>query len=695
MEENNFKIPEQSELIIRDNREIIVPEGIRFISDWKNYSLAWFQFQHILDKKIPGCGYTEYCIRSRIPIILCSPRKILLENKSEQHPEVFYFKNELEKDLEMDKDLTKTDKSNDESSETQEDENKRLEAYKKLRKDLLDYLNDCQTYFLTKTPKILVTYDSFRLVKEILLKENKLKLFYIVVDEFQSIFIDSRFKSTTEMEFVNQLKDLQKVCYVSATPMIDSYLKDIPEFSELPYYEFNWTEEDSTRAIKPDLKVRVTKSITTKAVEIIQTYKEGNFEKAVSKDNEGNIQTIESKEAVFYVNSVNNIISIINRAKLTSEECNILCSKTDKNEKRIKTRLPKGFSIGRVPLKGEVHKMFTFCTRTVYLGADFYSTNARSFIFSDANSECLAVDISLDLPQILGRQRDLSNPWKNRAEFYYKTMGKKKETTREAFEQIIAEKRKITDDLIRSYKASPDDAKLSLAKTYKKMARAFNYKDNYVAVNEHGGNSLVPILNNLVLIAERRAFDIQQVDYKDRFSVFNTIADEGMIPDKSLKRIEMITKFFKESRDFPNKMKLLCETDLTDLERGVLLDQLPLTYKNYYETIGPERCKALGYNKTDLEKEYSDLQFDKSKLQEEIYKIFLVNCKYSKSWIKETLSSIYSSLGYNKTPKANDLEQYFEIKLCKVLDKTTGKSDNGFKIIKLKEKQEDDICDKD
>ena len=117
--------------------------------------------------------------------------------------------------------------------------------------------------------------------------------------------------------------------------------------------------------------------------------------------------------------------------------------------------------------------------------------------------------------------------------------------------------------------------------------------------------------------------------------------------------------------------------------------------KNYYETIGPERCKALGYNKTDLEKEYSDLQFDKSKLQEEIYKIFLVNCKYSKSWIKETLSSIYSSLGYNKTPKANDLEQYFEIKLCKVLDKTTGKSDNGFKIIKLKEKQEDDICDKD
>ena len=64
--------------------------------------------------------------------------------------------------------------------------------------------------------------------------------------------------------------------------------------------------------------------------------------------------------------------------------------------------------------------MFTFCTRTVYLGADFYSDNARSFILSDANIDCLAVDISLDLPQILGRQRSLTNPWKDSAEFYFK-----------------------------------------------------------------------------------------------------------------------------------------------------------------------------------------------------------------------------------------------------------------------------------
>ncbi|MBP5709228.1 MAG: hypothetical protein J6W61_05650, partial [Bacteroidales bacterium] len=150
---------------------------------------------------------------------------------------------------------------------------------------------------------------------------------------------------------------------------------------------------------------------------------------------------------------------------------------------------------------------------------------------------------------------------------------------------------------------------------------------------------------------------------------------------------DFLIKFFKESKDFPNKMKLLCEADLTDLERGILLDQLPITYKNYYETIGPDRCKALGYNKTDLEKEYSNLQFDKSKLRDSIYKEFQINFRYSKSETKEKLNIIYSEIGYNKTPKASDLEEYFELKECKVLNSDTGKRDAGFEIIKIKKRR--------
>lgn len=97
--------------------------------------------------------------------------------------------------------------------------------------------------------------------------------------------------------------------------------------------------------------------------------------------------------------------------------------------------------------------MFTFCTRTTYLGADFYSDNARSVILSDANVDCLAVDISLDLPQILGRQRLTENPWKNSAEFYYKSLTDKNKNkmTEEKFNAVIAEKKRMTESLLQTW----------------------------------------------------------------------------------------------------------------------------------------------------------------------------------------------------------------------------------------------------
>ena len=142
---------------------------------------------------------------------------------------------------------------------------------------------------------------------------------------------------------------------------------------------------------------------------------------------------------------------------------------------------------------------------------------------------------------------------------------------------------------------------------------------------------------------------------------------------------------FHSLNNFPAKMKLLCTTDLTDDCIKSVLNYLPLTYKLYYETLGPERCYAQGYNKTYLEREYKDMQFDKSQLRDEIYNIFEVGKRYIRSEVKETLKNLYTSLGYNKIPKANDLEKYFEIRSCQITNKETGKKDHSFEIIKRKE----------
>ena len=53
--------------------------------------------------------------------------------------------------------------------------------------------------------------------------------------------------------------------------------------------------------------------------------------------------------------------------------------------------------------------------------------------------------------------------------------------------------------------------------------------------------------------------------------------------------------------------------------------------------------------------------------------------------VKSILEDIYKEENYNKTPKASDLENYFEVKTCKfveVQEDGTKKSVNGYKLVK-------------
>ena len=659
-----------------NKEKIIVPGNIRYISDWKEFRLLGFP--HILDKKIPGCGFTEYCITNNQNTIVCSPRRLLLENKKDQHSkDVYYFRSELDKSLNIDKDLLTNTVPKDDFICLE-----RKYALDNMKDSLMNYINARRFYCLPI--KLIVTYDSFRLLKEILISEGLFNDFYVIVDEFQSIFTDSRFKSNTELDFINHLKNVQLLCFVSATPMIDEYLEQLDQFKDLPYYELDWETESPGRVLRPDLKVRVIKSVIEQSVEIIKSYKSGKFESAVDIDINGNINEVVSTEAVIYVNSVKNIISIIKKAGLLPEEVNILCANTPDNQAKLNRIAGKGkYIIGKVPLKGEPHKMFTLCTRTVYLGADFYSTCARTFILSDANIETLAVDITLDLPQILGRQRLKENPWKNRAELYFKSITKKNKVTREDFDLYISNKLSRTNNLLSAYSTSAtSEVKRDLAEHYQKAAKTFNYKDDYVAVNTHGGKDLYPVKNELVIISEKRAFDIQQIDYADRFTVFNKLIETGIISNNLRKFVEN----FNTLPGFYEKMKAICESDFSENERMMILEQVPILYKNLYLQMGSERLKANSYNITFIKKEVMSYENNSNiDIRSEILKSFDIGRRYSLAEIKAILGDIYNNVNYIATPKASDLSNYFELKSVKFFDIKLNKSVNGYEILKKRD----------
>ena len=674
--------------MINKLNDYVVPRGIRFISelgtDFRFYKLP---VKCIINKQLPGCGFTEYCLRGPENVILCSPRKMLLKNKKDQHGrEVYLIVNELEKEVAVDKDLSKVDKSQAFIDTLKEMVHGKDTVYNRLMNEIKDYLGERK--YLGKPAKILVTYDSYRIVKDILTSLGIFQSFYTIIDEFQTILHDSKFKSDTELDFLYHLQQSHSALFVSATPMLEEYLNMLDEFDGLPYINMDWGKEDSTRVLRPSLKVLTMKSVGTKLPEIIQSYKDGNFERAIRMVN-GYPREIISDEAVFYVNSVNHITSIIKKCELKPEEVNILCSDTPDNQKRIQRKLGKKFKIGEVPLEGEKPKMFTFCTRTVYLGADFYSLCARSFIFSDSNIDSLAVDISEDLPQILGRQRLFANPWKNEAIFYYRSTCDYRKISQKEFDKEIERKKRATNNLLRSFESAPDDAKFDLAEKYQKDAKASNYKDDYIAVNEHQGGTLIPVLNNLVLVNEIRAFRIQQIDYKDRFTVFSTIHNSLSSDDIINQRVSEFLEQYQKLGTFKAKLRYLCEFGFNDNVISIVLDQIGEhdNIKSYYTALGPQKLRALGYDRYKIEKELGIVTFSYELLESTIYNEFKVGDKLTLSGIKDRLGYLYSSINYTAVPKATDLEKFFEVRPIVIYEKKDNgsrKQIKGYELLKKK-----------
>jgi hypothetical protein len=118
------------------------------------------------------------------------------------------------------------------------------------------------------------------------------------------------------------------------------------------------------------------------------------------------------------------------------------------------------------------------------------------------------------------------------------------------------------------------------------------------------------------------------------------------------------------------------------------LEQIPITFKNYYNLLGPVTLKACGYNRTNIRKKLEINQSNEKKFEDllnMIYDNFLIGQKYLLSNIKLLLGDIYKKSNYIASPKASDLEKYFEVKLFKITNKETRKRVPGYEILKKKD----------
>ena len=298
------------------------------------------------------------------------------------------------------------------------------------------------------------------------------------------------------------------------------------------------------------------------------------------------------------------------------------------------------------------------------------------------------------MPQILGRQRLFENPWKNNATFYYRTTADYREMKESDFNNILERKNKDTENLLQAYKEVSDNSiRYTLARKYQLSIKSDNYRNDYVAVNkiitDTGDIILKPVINQLVKVNEIRAFRIQQIDYRDRFSVFSSVHSR-LTPDDIINRD--VTRFlciYETYTTIHDKLKMLCEYPVQKEVIELVLHQISDSdeIKSYYLSLGPKKLKSLGYNVTKIKRELGIVIFSLELLNNTIHLNFNPGEKYTLSELKVKLGELYEKINYIATPKAKDLEDYFEVKSIVMYEKKedgTRKQVRGYELLKRK-----------
>lgn len=634
-----------------EKKTISIPEGVYYLGDYPGLVAQLPQGRYILNKVMTGCGATTMFLGDNVPTVLCSPRRELIRCKAESSD----FKG-------------------------------LVHAFGANSADVMCRINDMKQYVtnhaptpynIVPPPKILVTYDSAKHVMQGLKEMGLPNQFRFVVDEFQTLFTDAAFRGDVEAEFMENLQYIPNVVYLSATPYIEKYLDYLDEFNALPYVELVWP--DSSKHVTTIHKERYHNGSQAQTIaDIINKYKSrGCFEE--SMDPYGNVQY--ATEAVFFVNDISFILSTVKKNGLTPKDTNIICADNDENKARLKK---EGFSIGHAPAKDMQHPTYTFVTKASFEGTDFYSPCAYTYIFSNVKQETLGVDISLDLPQIMGRQRLDTNPFRYSATLFFRTTMSFSPEEEQRYMNKIKTKEDQTKYIVNDFANCKDERmKEYNARKYRNSQKAEKYQYDYVSVvDDKSKNDPKVVFNKYVMLNEIRAWEVQRSQYVDDTYVMGAVDDAFRLSTPATQ--ELVRQFLSDfNGPFEKKMKMYAEFLEAHPEckyelQGCVV--IPNSIKNYYIVLGYNRLKSLSWKEINIQVELNMVSGTIDDMGEVILKTFTQEW-YSLSEAKQMLQSIYDQYSPGKTAKATDLKKYLKCKMSKRVSSVSGIRENGYLIL--------------
>ena len=287
----------------------------------------------------------------------------------------------------------------------------------------------------------------------------------------------------------------------------------------------------------------------------------------------------------------------------------------------------------------------------------------------------------------MGRQRLEENPWKREATvFITLKLGR---LTKEIFEKTLEEKLNKTKYYLKLYDMSSQE--LGEEKNFIDLIdiniKALRYSKDYVSIDSHSGKSPKLAFNNIVLVSDMRAFEVQQIDYANRFTVFSELEQQNFSVTMNNDKVRNLLSDYQKLTVFEDRMKFLYEVlekNKGDKELSKsLVESFPTEFQGYFNVLSMKEIRSTSFRKARLEAIIKNKLAikDAERLMQKLDENFVVGKFYTKAVAKEILGKIFDEIGYKKKAKASMLSEWYNIKHTTQYDSNSKTSVSGILII--------------
>lgn len=529
---------------------------------------------------------------------------------------------------------------------------------------------------LKNTKKYIVTYDSLPRLCKFINPAN----FHLLVDEVQVLI---RYAGVFKIKVCNELLlrtlKFKTVSYMTATPTPTKYLPDAMQ--DLEYVEYKWED-----AVKPIVRHKYVGNLfNTKVV----TYVLNNY---ISTTND---------IFVFY-NSVSGVVTAIKKLlkaepNIKLDDINIFFADSKKNTAAFTKAFGKNFKYA-VPLK-ENQKRINFVSSMGFEGIDFYNDSVSVLVASDSKYKSMRYDISIDIPQIVGRFRNVPNcP----VDFIWSSYTDEAKMTEDEFISYITIKSNEMSeaiDIINTTKNSIIDR--GIKKQIIEEELPYGYIDGEgedtskyeVKINQYSYCSLMSSYSAMhcdyyVLSTNKSEFNTNDIGVIKKANDIFSLDDTLIIDDLCLQHQKNLDKVFSFKKLAIQYCQLMNDLDncIDGNTRLSLKEEINtiISYsenlQKYHNILTPGNITSASYSKAKLDEMYDDIMLLK-KINHN--PLSLVNGSvYSVDDIKKKLNMLYVDLNISRKSNTKDLKIWYDVKVSSM--KISGSVVSALKITAIK-----------